>query len=229
MLPDLNLMENKICDEGVAVLVAALQKNTSLRYLDLRENNDISMEGQLMALKLVIDISSVEATLQSNHTLRGIYVNYTSGPTRSLDVDPKELVQQLAYLATDIHKENDYDPVAVGREKLIRMQLHSGIRARLAKLQGVSQSVYSEITFILLPEALSLVSCRHGYGELYSALRSTIAEVISVVNRRRCIKQQLAYHTTELEEVTLELAEIKAEKREAQGVKVSEYQSKPRP
>eukprot|EP00986_Skeletonema_menzelii_P020827 scaffold32387_cov303-Skeletonema_menzelii.AAC.1 len=66
----LYLTKNQIGDEGVAILVNVLQNNTSLTTLDLTLNDGISLDGQTMLLKLVNDISSVKATLRSNHTLK---------------------------------------------------------------------------------------------------------------------------------------------------------------
>ena len=75
-------------------------------------------------------------------------------------------------------------------------QLNSIIRAELAGLQGVSQSLYSEIDPLHLPEVLALVCRYHGQGELYVALKSSIAVagVISTVNRKQCLQQQRAHH-----------------------------------
>jgi Ran GTPase-activating protein (RanGAP) involved in mRNA processing and transport len=47
---DLWLGNNNIDDEGVAILVDALQNNSSLKYLDLKENDDISNQGKIMLL-----------------------------------------------------------------------------------------------------------------------------------------------------------------------------------
>jgi len=68
-LTNLNLEQNKINDEGVGILVHALQSNTSLKCIYLGWNKDITKEGLTLLLKLVLDISSIKATLGSNHTL----------------------------------------------------------------------------------------------------------------------------------------------------------------
>ena len=60
---------NKIDDEGVDILVDALQNNTSLTSLNLRKNDGMSDQGKISLLKLLNDISSITATLHSNHTL----------------------------------------------------------------------------------------------------------------------------------------------------------------
>eukprot|EP00986_Skeletonema_menzelii_P006179 scaffold2334_cov138-Skeletonema_menzelii.AAC.7 len=77
-LEHLNLADNKIDDEGVEMLVDALENNTSLTLLDLEENDGISKNGLAALLKLVNDISTIEATLRSNHTLQTIYITAIS-------------------------------------------------------------------------------------------------------------------------------------------------------
>jgi len=140
---------NKIDDDGVAILVDALQKNTSLQILDLMSNEGIFAEGRKLCLKLVNDVSSITATLHSNHTLT------------SLDVADDE-IQRHINKATKISRNNVNswnnvsNPEAAGREKVIKTQLHSEIRAALCRLQGVDHSVYSEIDPLHLPEVLSL-------------------------------------------------------------------------
>ncbi len=76
---------------------------------------------------------------------------------------------------------------------MIQTQLNSKRRAELAALQGVNHSVYSEINPLHLPEVLALVGRHHGQKELYIALKSSIAGVISTVNREQCIEAQMAY------------------------------------
>ena len=57
---------------------------------------------------------------------------------------------------------------------------------------------------------LSLVGLHHGQGELYVALKSSIAGVISTVNRKQFIRQQRDYHAAKLEQLNAELAAIEA-------------------
>ena len=202
-LRGLLLRSNEIDDDGVGILVNAIQNNKSLKKLELKENKRISRHGNIMLLKLVNDISSIDATLRSNHNL-----------TYLLCADDQ--IQKHIGDATFINRNAD-SPEAAGREKVIQTQLNSKKRAELAALQGVNHSVYSEIDPLHLPEVLALVGRRHGQGELYVALKSSIAGVISTVNREQCIEAQMAYHASKLEEhaskleqLGVELAAIKA-------------------
>ena len=220
-LTQLHLENNKIDDDGVEILVDVLQNNKSLTTLSLLGNDGISDQGQIQLLKLVNDISSIKATLQSNHTLRKLHVKY-------IDTDPSELelgeiIQGQIAIATMINEGHGSDTELAGREKIIQTQLHSERRAQLCRQQGVDHSVFSDIDPLHLPEVLSLVAQRHGQGELYVALSSTIIALFSTMNRERCIQQRREYHAaiaarhraiaaeheTKVEELDNELASIK--------------------
>ena len=65
---------------------------------------------------------------------------------------------------------------------------------------------------------LSLVGRRHGQGELYVALKASIAGVISTVNRRECIKQRRDYHLAEAKQLDAELAAMDEAEREVEAI-----------
>ena len=65
----LNLDFNDIDDEGAEILTASLKHNNSLKHLSLIGNNILEEKGCLAFLKLLIDVSSIESTYNSNHTL----------------------------------------------------------------------------------------------------------------------------------------------------------------
>ena len=208
-LERLDLSANHVNDAGVAILVDALQKNSSLTALQLEENRGISIDGKIMMLKLVNDISSVEATLQSNHTLRTIHLNdiFFMGN----EGNEQMIVLNQIYEATRISVKCNRNAEAAGREKLIRFQLHSKRRSILAKLQKVHESVYSEISPLHLPEVLSLVGHSHGQGELFAAVKASIVALLSIGNRKKRIKEARDYYLVRAEQLTAELEAIEAE------------------
>ena len=212
-LTDLSLQRNQIDDDGVEILVGALQNNASLMRLYLSGNKAISTLGQTKLLKLVNDISSIEATLQSNHTLTHIY--YTEPHVVEPFVDDQ--IQKLLDTAADINRNAD-SPEASGREKVIRTQLHSERRAELADIQGVTHSVYSEIDTLYLPEVLALINRYHGGKELFPALKSSMVGLLSRVDMKLCIQKQVAYHTARLNELGNRLAVIEAAEESALSV-----------
>ena len=57
-------------DEEAELLATALKHNTSLKELHLSNNNGITERGHVAFLKLLNDVSSIENTYNSNHTLR---------------------------------------------------------------------------------------------------------------------------------------------------------------
>ena len=81
----------------------------------------------------------------------------------------------------------------------------------MAELQGVTRSFYSEINPLHLPEVLALAGHRHGQGELYVALKSSIAGVISTVNRKQWLQQQRAHHNAIIAEHRIKVESIEAE------------------
>eukprot|EP00984_Skeletonema_dohrnii_P034428 scaffold33557_cov119-Skeletonema_dohrnii-CCMP3373.AAC.2 len=203
-LISLHLNGNKIDDEGVSVLVSALQNNTSLKKLDLSQNNDITSKGGGLLLKLVNDISSIKATMQSNHTLQTIVLP-------ELDVDYR------IYIYDALRFNVDYYPRRPGPLKVKGAQLHSEQRAVMCRLQGVEQSnaaLYKHVDPFILPEVLSLVGRIHGQGELFVALLSSIAGIISTVNREKYLEEQKAFHEAKLKAINADLAAIRNAKSE---------------
>ena len=207
-LTTLCLRRCRIDDKGVKILANALRNNKSLVMLAVEGNRSISNEGKKCLLKLVNDISSIKATLESNHTLQKI----------SVDEEATEIQQQIN-AATFINQKtfikNSEDP---GRRKLVETQLHSVTRAKLADLQGVHRSVYSEIDPLHLPEILSLVHQKHGQGELYVALKSSIMTLFSTVDEKKCIEQEREYHATKEAEHRAKKEELDAKLAAMEGM-----------
>ena len=199
-LKGLYLDDNKIDDEGVEILVDALQNNTSLTGLYLRGNDGISNQGEIMLLKLVNDVSSIKATLQSNHTLTELKVLE--------EEDEDDILQLIINTATEINREGHCNGEAIGREKVIQTQLYSERRVQLYRLQEVNHSIYSEIDPLHLPEVLSVIDRRHGQGELYLALSSSIMALFSTVNMKKCIQQERDYHAAKAAEHVAKVEEL---------------------
>ena len=212
----LSLNENEIDDDGVEILVEALQNNTALTELNLEDNEDISKQGEIMLLKLVNDTSSIEATMQSNHTLTKLHVIGTYRAEEWVAGD--EIQRNIDFILLLNITFSERGPIAVGKEKIIRTQLNSARRVELRRLQEqeVEHFVFSEIDPLHLPEVLSVVGRRHGQGELYVAMLSSIMSLFSTMDRERCIQQEkenyvakIAEHKARLKELDNELAAIR--------------------
>ncbi len=192
----LTLNNNNIDDDAVDILANSLQNNRSLALLSLT-SNDISIEGRTVLLKLVSDICSINGTLQTNCFLHDIclFVGKVA--------DDLEEVQECIRFACNLHSN---------RQKVIHTQLHSARRAQLCRLQGIERSnaaFYGAFDPLHLPEILALVGQTHGLGELHVALRSSIATLLSTVDRVTCLEQEIAYHEARAANLRAEVAAIK--------------------
>ena len=178
--------------------MGALQNNTRLKNMNLRGNAAISRRGQIMLLKLLNDVSSIEATLRSNHTLTDLYVN-------GLDPINKktEEIQWYINFACDCGSN---------RQKVIETQLHSTRRSDLYRLQGIERSdtaFYGEFDPLHLPEILALIGQAHGLSQLHVALKSSMTALFSTVDRIGCLEQELAYYQSKVANIQAEIASIK--------------------
>lgn len=173
----LDLGDNSIGDEGAEILATSLKQNSKLGYLSL-DNNNITERGSRSFLKLVNDISSIESTYNSNHTLEV-----------SIGTNNEHINSALKI--NDIRGRFETPRHANSRAKVIQTQLNSQNRKNLCDLQGVEfspSSIFADIDPILLPEILALIGERHGNSELYTALVSSAPDLLSFINRKNMIK-----------------------------------------
>ena len=63
----IQLGRTSLSDSDVAVLASALKQNTHLKRFDLRNNNDITEEGDKFLLKAMYDPTSMDSIVESNH------------------------------------------------------------------------------------------------------------------------------------------------------------------
>jgi hypothetical protein len=206
-LEKLDLKNNRIDDEGVAILVNALENNTSLRELHLEDNRGITTEGRKLLLKLVNDVSSIKATLKSNHTLWKVDVSCFGS-------NGEEIQNQIS-AATYTNESYGPDIERIAKAKVIFTQLHSAKRERFCRLQGVERAndaVYNEIDPLHLPEVLSMVGRAHGLSQFHEAIKSSIAALVSTVDKEIFIQQKRDYYAAKVAELDAELAAIRRAK-----------------
>ena len=108
---------------------------------------------------------------------------------------------------------NTFEPAqpskqGAGQAKVIETQLDSQKRSNLCRLQGVDRSLYSEIDPLHLPEIFSLVGQHHGQKELFLALKSSVAGLISTVNKKQGLLQKRSYYEAKLKAINAEIAAI---------------------
>ena len=106
---------------------------------------------------------------------------------------------------------------------MIVMALNGQKKAALADLQGVNRlsPLSSEINPLHLPEVLSLVGRHHSHADMYGALRSTIAALISTASRKLCLQQRIDQERSTLDALVAnyntKIAEHKANLEAAQA------------
>jgi len=174
-LTNLRLGKTGIGDEGIEILANSLKDNTKLRELGLENNNNMTVKGRRVLLKLLVDVSSIESTYYSNHTLKT--VDLTEYVTSDLldSICEAQLNNEIRSLINSVCEENRVgSPMAVGRVKVIKYQLNSNERKDLCRVQNVKFSsignLFADIEPVLLPDIFALISSHHGRSELYTAL-----------------------------------------------------------
>ena len=182
-LQELHLERSNIALEGAEILADSLKSNFSLKFLQLG-GNDLNEAGYRAFSKLLNDVSSVEATLASNHTLTLLVLPRSSNSVST------ELMEKHIGKACGINhrtcKGNAYD--AASRAKVIATQLNSTARRELCGLQGVEysyDSMFGGIDPILLPNLLAMTSRSHGQTELHRMLLATAPDLTSLMNAER--------------------------------------------
>jgi len=197
----LKLVDTGIDDEGAAILSTSLKYNTKLQYLDLSENN-LSNETYAAFSKVLIDITSIERTYNSNHTLLSCNIGGNIS-TRRL----KSLIDSAC--------KDDNNRANASRTKVIKYQLDSQKRKELCHIQGVQYSpignLFADIEPILLPNILALIGSRHGQSELYTALIPTAPDLLSYIDRKALLDDKMATNTAQITALTQQLSILTAE------------------
>ena len=103
---------------------------------------------------------------------------------------------------------------SAGRAKVIATQLNSNKRMEFCRLQGLEysyDSAVSEIEPLLLPEVLALVGENHDQRELYEILIATVPHLVSIVDRRAVIRQQISANAAQIAALTAKNLKLNTE------------------
>ena len=189
-----------IDDEGAEIIANSLKHNTKLKTLHLVDNNQITEKGFKVFLKLLVDVSSVESTYNSNHTLNELRV-------------PKTSMGSYINAALHMNKTNT-NSEATGRAKVIEYQLNSQTRKKLCELQDIEYcsvgTLYADIEPVLLPGILALIGGNHSQCELYTALIQMVPDLLSCIDRNSMIKDEMARNTAQMAKLDRQLAVLSA-------------------
>ena len=196
---------NNISDEGIEILVNSLKNNTTLTTLYLRQNV-INRRGYQAILKLLIDVSSIENTYTSNHTLEELFL-------------PDHLSSRHINFA--LSKNRHYHHA--GKQKIINYQFNHLNRTELATLQGIvpptHNSVYVQIDPVVLPDVLAMIGENCTHSDMYLALIATASDLTSLVNKPAVFKERIEKNERKAAALTAEY------EREAAALK-ADYESK---
>ena len=178
-LETLNLDRTGIDDEGVEILMASLKHNTTLRTLYLRvSENYITIRGYQAILKLLIDVSSIDNTYTSNHTVEELFL-----PTRL----------SSRHINFALSKNRHYHHA--GKQKIIHYQFNHLNRTELATLQGITppthNSVYVQIDPVVLPDVLAMIGENCTHSDMYLALTATASDLTSLVNKPAVFRERI--------------------------------------
>lgn len=197
----LYLNNTGIDDEGTEILAAALKHNTKLISLDLEENDNITERGYKALLKVLIDVSSIESTYNSNNTLSSCNISDNTG------------TRKLKYLISSACTENkrSSNPAGIGKAKVIKYHLNSQTLKELCQLQGIESSagsIFADIEPALLPKVLWLIGSSHGQSELYTALVHTAPGLLSYIDRKAKLNDLLTGNTAKAYNITAQITAL---------------------
>ena len=201
-LKELELDDNNITDRGAEIIAASLKHNTTLEHLSL-ENSNTTDRGNRAILKLLIDVSSIDNTYNSNHTLGELYLVEKNWRD--------EVNRQINSASWENRKSSRTSRHAAGRAKVIKYQLNSQKRKKLCELQDIEYtpgSIFADIEPILLPDILVLIGEEHGQSEFYTKLIHTAPDLLSYINREALIDNEMAKYTLQASDITAQITAL---------------------
>ena len=171
-LTHLFLQNTGIDNEGAEMIASSLKHNTKLEELYL-ENNNLERNGSTYAtfLKLLVDISSVANTYNSNHTLKVLSLNNWDNSV--LNTAP-DWDKPLAWINKICNENTISDLHAAGRAKIMSYQLDRGEREILCSIQSVDcpSNIFADVDDpLLLPKVLDLMTAERCPNRIRSHAR----------------------------------------------------------
>jgi len=210
-------------DEEVELLATSLKHNNKLELITLVHGEGITERRCVAFLKLLNDVSSIENTYRSNHTLKTCIVStlqYNTEMRREGRLAPG---RGALILIDEACKDNR--AIDAGKAKVIRSHLNSQTLKKLCELQGIEYtpgSIFADIEPVLLPDILALIRSRHGQSELYTALIHTAPNLLSYIDRKALIDRAMTKNTAQATALSQQCAQKVAEYEQ----KIAEYEQK---
>ena len=215
-LHTLGLGHTGMTDEDISSLTQALKFNRSVTHLYL-SGNDCGEAGYRSILKMVVDISSIEATLESNTCLHKITLPKENDYRCDSDSDSDESeyntrdgFEEIRICIHNFVYLNHYAKSL--KERVMETHLNTQDRRQLSEMQGVDYSygsLFTEIPTCVLPELFAILWEDPKRMDPFRALVATVTDWTSLVDRRlmvestlernRALIKQLAERNLELE------------------------------
>lgn len=209
-LTKLHLDSTGIGDEEAKILATSLENNIKLQELSL-DNNNITKIGCRAFLKLVVNISSIESTCNSNHTLVTIRWPRRTKFPRLIDI-VFGYKDEMNNFKDGLRRTLIRHQLNPARAKIITYQLGSYMRKEFCSMQGIEYtsigSLFADINPKLLPDILALIGGNHGQSELYTALIQMVPDLLSCIDRNAMIKDEMARNSSQMAELTRQLAAL---------------------
>ena len=198
----LHLTSTNLNDTEVEQLVQSLKSNTKLKELSLAGTQQFGQDGKRALLKLLLDISSLDNTISSNHTLKA--VSYPKDVSTGID--------SMIDWVKEMNVTND-EKHAVAKIKVV-YTLDEITRRTLSHHQGFDECVghpFIDIDPLILPEALALAgSMRRSHNEFYRLLIATSPDLMSLVDKRAMLQVGMDKNTSQVADIAAQIAALNA-------------------
>lgn len=208
MLTNLDLRDIGMGDDEAELIATSLKDNTKLKTLEL-EDNTITQRGCRAFLTLLNDVSSIETTYASNHSLMSLRLPSSDETACMRLLINSALADNSKY---GYYREDDLNAKAICRSKVIRSQLNSRVRKELCHLQGIEYSVnnlFADIEPNLLPRILALIGRNHGQRELYTALVPMAPDLMSFVDSKAMMQEMMKKKVAQISILAAEAAALR--------------------
>jgi len=198
----LHLTSTNLNDTELEQLVQSLKSNAKLKELSLAGRQQFGQDGKRALLKLLLDISSLDNTISSNHTLKA--VSYPKDTSTGID--------SMIDWVREMNVTND-EKHAVAKVKVV-YTLDEITRRTLSHHQGFDECVghpFIDIDPLILPEALALAgSMRRSHNEFYRLLIATSPDLMSLVDRKAMLQVGMEKNTTQVTDIAAQIAVLNA-------------------
>ena len=208
MLTNLDLRDIGMGDDEAESIATSLKHNTKLKTLEL-EDNTITQRGCRAFLTLLNDVSSIETTYASNHSLMSLGLPSSDETTCMRLLINSALADNSR---NGYYREDNLKANAICRSKVIRSQLNSQVRKELCHLQGIeysSSNIFADIEPNLLPRILALIWENHGQSELYTALVPMAPDLMSFVDSKAMMQEMMKKKAAQISILAAEAAALR--------------------